>query len=112
WTDAGPADRGTGGAADHHRSRGGCPGPPGRADGIDPFRVASRRVPARGHAGAGPGGPADPCRPDRTGGVAMRSERIGGGRIRKVVVVVPSAFTLGNLFFGFWAIVSGINGNF
>jgi CDP-diacylglycerol--serine O-phosphatidyltransferase len=42
----------------------------------------------------------------------MRSERIGGGRIRRVVVVVPSAFTLGNLFFGFWAIVSGINGNF
>lgn len=42
----------------------------------------------------------------------MRTERNGGGRIRKVVVVVPSAFTLGNLFFGFWAIVSGINGNF
>jgi CDP-diacylglycerol--serine O-phosphatidyltransferase len=32
--------------------------------------------------------------------------------MRKVVVVVPSAFTLGNLFFGFWAIVSGFNGNF
>lgn len=42
----------------------------------------------------------------------MRLERRAGGRIRKVVVVVPSAFTLGNLFFGFWAIVSGINGNF
>lgn len=42
----------------------------------------------------------------------MRIERRSGGRIRKVVVVVPSAFTLGNLFFGFWAIVSGINGNF
>ncbi len=42
----------------------------------------------------------------------MRLERRGGGRIRKVVVVVPSAFTLGNLFFGFWAIVSAINGNF
>jgi CDP-diacylglycerol--serine O-phosphatidyltransferase len=43
----------------------------------------------------------------------MRIERGNGrGRMRKVVVVVPSAFTLGNLFFGFWAIVSGFNGNF
>ena len=33
-------------------------------------------------------------------------------RIRRVVVVVPSAFTLGNLFFGFWSIVSAFNGNF
>jgi CDP-diacylglycerol--serine O-phosphatidyltransferase len=32
--------------------------------------------------------------------------------MRQVVVVVPSAFTLGNLFFGFWAIVSAFNGNF
>jgi len=32
--------------------------------------------------------------------------------IRKVVVVIPSAFTLGNLFFGFWSIVSAANGNF
>lgn len=33
------------------------------------------------------------------------------GRIRKVVVVAPSAFTLGNLFFGFWAIVMASRGN-
>ncbi len=32
--------------------------------------------------------------------------------IRRVVVVMPSAFTLGNLFFGFWAIVSAANGSF
>ena len=32
--------------------------------------------------------------------------------IRRVVVVIPSAFTLGNLFFGFWAIVQAFNGNF
>lgn len=32
--------------------------------------------------------------------------------MRRVVVVVPSAFTLGNLFFGFWAIVSAYNRNF
>jgi CDP-diacylglycerol--serine O-phosphatidyltransferase len=32
--------------------------------------------------------------------------------MRQVVVVMPSAFTLGNLFFGFWAIVSAFNGNF
>jgi len=32
--------------------------------------------------------------------------------MRRVVVVVPSAFTLGNLFFGFWAIISAFNGNY
>ncbi len=31
--------------------------------------------------------------------------------MRRVVVVVPSAFTLGNLFFGVWAIVSALSGN-
>ncbi|MBP9898173.1 MAG: CDP-alcohol phosphatidyltransferase family protein, partial [Gemmatimonadales bacterium] len=32
--------------------------------------------------------------------------------MRRVVVVMPNAFTLGNLFFGFWSIVSAHNGNF
>jgi len=32
--------------------------------------------------------------------------------MRHVVIVMPSAFTLGNLFFGFWSIVSAFNGNF
>ncbi len=32
--------------------------------------------------------------------------------MRRVVVVMPSAFTLGNLFFGFWAIVSAYNGGY
>ena len=32
--------------------------------------------------------------------------------MRRVVVVIPSAFTLANLFFGFWAIISAYNGNF
>ena len=32
--------------------------------------------------------------------------------MRQVVVVMPSAFTLGNLLFGFWAIVMAFNGNF
>jgi CDP-diacylglycerol--serine O-phosphatidyltransferase len=32
--------------------------------------------------------------------------------MRHVVVVMPSAFTLANLFFGFWSIVSAFNGNF
>lgn len=32
--------------------------------------------------------------------------------MRGVVVVMPSAFTLGNLFFGFWAMVSAAQGNF
>jgi CDP-diacylglycerol---serine O-phosphatidyltransferase len=41
-----------------------------------------------------------------------RRERIRRPTMRQVVVVMPSAFTLGNLFFGFWAIVSAFNGNF
>jgi phosphatidylserine synthase len=32
--------------------------------------------------------------------------------MRRVVIVVPSAFTLANLFFGFWSIVSAFNGNY
>jgi CDP-diacylglycerol---serine O-phosphatidyltransferase len=46
--------------------------------------------------------------------MALRQGREGLRRpsIRQVVVVMPSAFTLGNLFFGFWAIVSAFNGNF
>ena len=42
----------------------------------------------------------------------MSALKVGpSGRIRRVVVVAPSAFTLGNLFFGVWAIVSGARGN-
>lgn len=43
-----------------------------------------------------------------TGNPDLRDRR----GMRRVVVVVPSAFTLGNLFFGFWAIVSAYRGNF
>ena len=32
--------------------------------------------------------------------------------MRRAVIVMPSAFTLANLFFGFWSIVSAFNGNF
>lgn len=32
--------------------------------------------------------------------------------MKQVVVVIPSAFTLGNMFFGMWAIVSAYRGNF
>lgn len=32
--------------------------------------------------------------------------------VRRVVYVAPSAFTLGNLFFGIWAIISAARGNF
>jgi CDP-diacylglycerol--serine O-phosphatidyltransferase len=44
----------------------------------------------------------------------LRQRRHGLRRpsIRHVVVVMPSTFTLGNLFFGFWSIVSAFNGNF
>lgn len=31
---------------------------------------------------------------------------------RRAVVLIPNAFTLGNLFFGFWSIVSAIRGDF
>ena len=47
--------------------------------------------------------------------MALRHARREGLRrpsMRQVVVVMPSAFTLGNLFFGFWSIVSAFNGNF
>ncbi|HXE57229.1 MAG TPA: CDP-diacylglycerol--serine O-phosphatidyltransferase [Gemmatimonadales bacterium] len=42
----------------------------------------------------------------------MPSRRLRRADVRRVVVVMPSAFTLGNLFFGFWAIVAAFNGNF
>ena len=42
----------------------------------------------------------------------QRREGLRRPSMRHVVVVMPSAFTLGNLFFGFWAIVSAFNGNF
>ena len=32
--------------------------------------------------------------------------------MRQVVIVIPSAFTLGNMFFGMWAIISAYRGNF
>ncbi|MEO7984905.1 MAG: CDP-diacylglycerol--serine O-phosphatidyltransferase [Gemmatimonadales bacterium] len=41
-----------------------------------------------------------------------RRDRLRRPTMRQVVIVMPSAFTLGNLFFGFWAIVSAFNGNF
>jgi len=41
-----------------------------------------------------------------------RREGLRRPSMRHVVVVMPSAFTLGNLFFGFWSIVSAFNGNF
>ena len=42
----------------------------------------------------------------------QRQEGVRRRTMRHVVVVMPSAFTLGNLFFGFWSIVSAFNGNF
>jgi CDP-diacylglycerol---serine O-phosphatidyltransferase len=42
----------------------------------------------------------------------QRREGLRRPSMRQVVVVMPSAFTLGNLFFGFWSIVSAFNGNF
>jgi len=37
----------------------------------------------------------------------------GSGRARgRAIVILPNAFTLGNLFFGFWAIVSALRGDY
>src|SRR5688572_17491920 len=36
----------------------------------------------------------------------------GRSRMRRVVIVMPSAFTLGKLFFGFWSIVYAFQGRF
>ena len=41
-----------------------------------------------------------------------RRPRLHRPDMRRAVVVVPSAFTLGNLFFGIWAIVTAWRGNF
>jgi CDP-diacylglycerol--serine O-phosphatidyltransferase len=44
--------------------------------------------------------------------IPRRSGGLPRPDMRRVVIVMPSAFTLGNLFFGFWSIVSAFNGNF
>jgi CDP-diacylglycerol--serine O-phosphatidyltransferase len=38
------------------------------------------------------------------------SKRIQGGRFRRGAAILPSLFTVGNLFLGFWAIVKTLNG--
>jgi hypothetical protein len=35
-----------------------------------------------------------------------------GARLQRGVIIVPSTLTLGNLFFGFWAIISAARGEF
>lgn len=42
----------------------------------------------------------------------MKSRRTRKGRVRRVVVVVPSLFTLANLFFGVWSMVLAIQGDY
>ncbi len=44
--------------------------------------------------------------------MGLTPPRLRPPAIRQVVVVIPSAFTLGNLFFGMWAVVSAARGNF
>lgn len=45
-------------------------------------------------------------------GLIPRRPRFRRPNMRGVVVVLPSAFTLGNLFFGFWSMVNASQGNF
>jgi CDP-diacylglycerol--serine O-phosphatidyltransferase len=40
-----------------------------------------------------------------------RSRPVQGERLRGIVIL-PNAFTLGNLFFGFWAIIAALRGDF
>lgn len=42
----------------------------------------------------------------------LTQERRRPQGIRRVVVVVPSFFTLANLFFGFWSVIAAFSGNF
>lgn len=42
----------------------------------------------------------------------MRDSRNMGGRLQRGVIIVPSTLTLGNLFFGFWAVVSAAQAEF
>lgn len=42
----------------------------------------------------------------------IKKHRSAGRARRRAIVILPSAFTLGNLFFGFWAIVAAIRGDF
>lgn len=42
----------------------------------------------------------------------MTTPRAGRVRMRRAIVIVPSAFTAGNLFFGVWALVETTRGNF
>lgn len=42
----------------------------------------------------------------------IKNDRASGGGRRRAVVILPNAFTLGNLFFGFWSIVAALSGEF
>ena len=41
-----------------------------------------------------------------------RRRRASRGRLRRGVIILPSAFTLGNLFFGLYAVVAALRGDF
>jgi len=42
----------------------------------------------------------------------IKTNRSAARGRRRAVVLIPNAFTLGNLFFGFWAIITAIRGDF
>jgi CDP-diacylglycerol--serine O-phosphatidyltransferase len=41
-----------------------------------------------------------------------KKARSGGRGWRRGIVILPNAFTLGNLFFGFWAIIAALRGDY
>src|SRR5690606_23478942 len=102
------------------------PGLPRRARrrwrvGQDVARAGTPRRGRRGDDGAIPEHvpPPDRVRPGRLprprpchATVMRRSARAMNPRLQQGVIIVPSALTLGNLFFGIWAIVAATRGEF
>src|SRR6266702_302536 len=105
-TAAGAPDRGPHRPPHRDRRSAGRARAAGRAHGDDPLRLAGRCVPSRRRRRRRAGGRRRPGarRRDRARG-ARRVRPFPRPSIRRVVVVVPSLFTLFNLFFGIWAMV-------
>src|SRR5207245_3805768 len=90
-------------------------GDPGVASRHDPLRLSRRRLYPGGRPAGGAGPDRRPRRGRRhgAGGVpAMRPPPFRPPSMRRVVIIVPSLFTLFNLFFGIWSMVHASRGEF
>src|SRR5260370_4016353 len=91
-----------------HRDRTdrGATGRPGRTIGLDPFRLTGRHLRSTRSAAPSPRGRSGEGGPHGDRGMAgLRPPRLEQRGVRRVVIVMPSLFTLANLFFGIWSIV-------